>query len=327
MVAASPPAGDDGGTVRILLTGGTGQLGREVAARAAARAMDVLAPPSSTLDLAAPPDALAAALRPLRFDALVHCGAFTRVDDAEADPDRAFAVNARATGVLAEECARRDVPMAVLSTDYVFDGATDRPYREDDPTGPLNVYGASKLEGERRALDAHPRGTFVIRTASLFGIAGAARAAAGRGGNFVETMIRAAARTGAVRVVDDVVMSPTAAADVATALLGLLLDGEEPGVYHLVNRGAASWSAFARAIFEDTKLEARVEPVSAAEYGAPARRPAYSVLDAGRAAAAGHRLRPWRQALRDYLAERAALSTAARGGDSSAPIDPLVFGP
>jgi dTDP-4-dehydrorhamnose reductase len=300
--------------VRILLTGAGGQLGHDVARAAEAMGFEVVAPGRAELDLAAAPAALAAALRRHAFDVLVNCAAWTRVDDAEAEPERAFAVNARAAGALAAVCAGRGARFVMLSTDYVFDGQQRRPYREDDPTGPLNVYGASKLEGERLALEAHAGGTLVVRTASLFGVAGARRAAAGRGGNFVETIIRNGARTGRLRVVDDVVMSPTATADVAPSILGLLRDDAAPGIYHVANEGAASWYEFACAVVEAAAVPAEVEPVPASEYGAPARRPAFSVLDTARASAAGYRPRSWRSALTDYLAERAGVPGAVRGG-------------
>jgi dTDP-4-dehydrorhamnose reductase len=309
-------AGAAGGAdvVRILLTGAGGQLGHDVTRAADGLGFQVAAPGRDELDLEARPAELASALQPYAFDALINCAAWTRVDDAEAEPDRAFAMNARAAGALATACAGRGARFVMLSTDYVFDGQQRRPYREDDPTGPLNVYGASKLEGERLALEAHPEGTLVVRTASLFGVEGARRAAAGRGGNFVETIIRNGARTGRLRVVADVVMSPTATADVAPAILALLRDEAPSGTYHIVNEGAASWYELACAIVEAAAVPAEVEPIPAAEYGAPARRPTFSVLDTTRAVGAGYRPRPWRSALEDYLAERAGVPGAVQGG-------------
>jgi dTDP-4-dehydrorhamnose reductase len=299
--------------VRLLVTGPTGQLGHDMLRSARTAGLEAVALGRDALDFqgtdaGAGADAMAAVLQARGAgpgDALVHCAAYTRVDDAEADPDTAFELNARAVGDLATACGRLGVRLVLPSTDYVFDGRGDRPYREDDATGPINVYGASKLEGERLARAASDDQALVVRTASLFGVAGARRAREGTGGNFVETMIRVGTERGRLRVVADIVMSPTAARDVATGILALLRCDAPGGIYHLVNAGQASWYEFARAIVEDARVPAEVEPVPAREYPTPAARPAYSVLDAGRAEeVAGIRMRGWREALGEYLGER-----------------------
>jgi dTDP-4-dehydrorhamnose reductase len=288
--------------LRILVTGATGQLGDDVARLARAAGHVVLAPARHLLE------PLDATLDDTPFDALVHCAAYTGVDAAESDANAAFAVNARLPGRLAAVCADRGAAFILPGTDYVFDGRARRPYREDDPTAPLNVYGASKLEGERRARAAHPDGTLILRTASLFGLAGKRRAEAGRGGNFVETVLRVAGRGEPLRVVDDIVMSPTATADVARTILAFLRAGTPAGIYHVAGAGEASWFGFARAILEEAGIGTALEPVTAAEFGAPAERPAYSVLDPARAVVAGHEPRPWREAVRAYLADRSRTS-------------------
>jgi dTDP-4-dehydrorhamnose reductase len=290
--------------VRLLVLGPGGQLGHDVAAAARSTGADVVALGRDRLDLAAGAAGAEAALDAQEFDALINCAAYTRVDDAESDPAAAFAVNAAGPGWLAGFCARRGARLVQVSTDYVFDGGSRRPYREDDPPAPLNVYGASKLTGEALVRAGHPEGALVVRTASLFGVAGVERARAGAGGNFVETMIRVGTERGRLRVLEDVVMSPTAAADVARGILDLLRTGAPAGTYHLVNTGGASWYEFARAILAGAGVAAEVTPVPAEEYPTPARRPAYSVLDPGRAAAAGCRIRPWQEALAEYLAAR-----------------------
>lgn len=300
--------------MRVLVTGPAGQLGHDVVRAAGDAGHHAAALGRDALDLdavggdVARLDALLEAAGVGPDDAVVHCAAYTRVDDAEADRDAAFALNALAAGALAAACEGRGARLVLPSTDYVFDGRADRPYREDDPTGPVNVYGASKLEGERMVLAASPERAVVVRTASLFGIAGARRADAARGGNFVETMIRVGTRTGRLRVVDDVVMSPTATAHVAAAILDLLDHDAPTGIYHVVNAGQASWYDFARAIIEDAGVAADVEPVPSSEYPTPARRPAYTVLDARKAARATGRDAPdWRDALGRYLEERQRL--------------------
>lgn len=286
--------------MRLLVTGSGGQLGHDVVLAARAAGHQVVALSRAELDLARP-DTLEDALAAHEPDVLVHCAAWTRVDDAEADPATAFAVNARAPGLLAGACARLGARMVHIGTDYVFDGRADRPYREDDPPAPLNVYGASKLTGEALARGAHPAGLVVVRTASLFGAAGARRAAAGTGGNFVETVLRRAREGGGLRVVDDIVMSPTHSADLARGIL-TLVDGEaEAGLYHVVNGGQASWYDFALAIVEGAGLRAEIEPVPAREYPTPARRPGYSVLGTEKARAVGVEMAPWRDALARYL--------------------------
>jgi dTDP-4-dehydrorhamnose reductase len=247
---------------------------------------------------------ITARLRNHRFDALINCAGFTRVDDAEADPAAAFAVNAFAAERLARECAERGAGMVHVSTDYVFDGSARRAYRESDPPAPLNIYGASKLMGEALVRAANPAGTLIVRTASLFGIAGLRRARAGQGGNFVETIIRRASETGRLQVVDDIVMSPTATADLARAILTLLQTGAPAGTYHVANRGQASWYEFACTILDVAGIHAEIEPVPSTAYPTAARRPPFSVLDTGKAIAAGCPLPRWEQALEEYVSAR-----------------------
>jgi dTDP-4-dehydrorhamnose reductase len=288
--------------VRVIVTGAGGQLGHDLVRLGPDAGVEVVGLDREALDLTdRTGGAIRDALGERGFDALVNCAAYTGVDAAEADREAAFAINARAAAALAAECAARGAWLVQISTDYVFDGRADRPYREEDPTAPLNVYGESKREGERLVLDAHPDGTYIVRTASLFGIAGARRAAEGRGGNFVETMIRRGRETGRLRVIDDIVMSPTGTADLARAILTLLTRGAPAGTYHVVNAGEASWYEFARAIIEDAGVDAAVEPVPSTEYRTAARRPAYSVLDTAKARSAGCELPHWRDALGRYL--------------------------
>jgi dTDP-4-dehydrorhamnose reductase len=289
--------------VKLLVLGSEGQLGHDLVRAARRAGIDVAGLPRGDLDLERDDP-----VRPLsahRFDVLVNCAAFTRVDDAESDRDRVFAVNGRAVAGLARGCRERGARLVQISTDYVFDGSLRRAYREDDPTGPLNVYGASKLMGEDLARAGHPDGALIVRTASLFGIAGARRAEAGLPGNFVETMIRRGTAGANLRVVRDIVMSPTGTRDVADAILHLLESDAPAGIYHVANAGHASWYEFARSILSATGIDAAIEPVPASAYPMPASRPAWSVLDTCRIQAAGLVLRPWQEALETYLKERA----------------------
>lgn len=281
----------------VVLIGAHGQLGTDLQpALANAR---VSAPTRAELDVG-DPEATAATLTALAPEVVINTSAFHRVDVCEDEPAAAFAVNAIAAYHLARLAARLDFTLVHFSTDYVFDGRRSVPYRETDAAHPLSVYGASKLAGEQLVRAVAPR-HFVIRTTGLYGVAGAS----GKGGNFVETMIRLGT-AGRVRVVDDQVMTPTATADLAAAVAALLEregQAEVPyGLYHITNAGQCSWYAFATAIFAACGMAVDVAPIASAESGATARRPAFSVLDHGKWMAAGFaELRPWRAALVEYL--------------------------
>lgn len=224
---------------------------------------------------------------------VVNAAAYTAVDAAESDVDRAFAVNAVGPGMLAAACGSLGVPLIHVSTDYVFDGAGHRaaPYEVSDPTGPRSVYGRTKLAGERAVLSASGR-TYVVRTAWLYGAAGA---------NFVRTMARLERTRDTVSVVADQHGSPTWSADLATGLLELALaaDRVPPGLLHCTNAGSTTWFDFARAIFAELGADpGRVQPCTSAEFPRPAPRPAYSVLSPASWSSAGLApLRSWRAAL------------------------------
>jgi dTDP-4-dehydrorhamnose reductase len=210
-----------------------------------------------------------------------------------------FAVNAEAPGRLARLAVELDFTLIHFSTDYVFDGRANEAYRETDLPGPQSAYGTSKLAGECLVRAYAPR-HYVIRTTGLYGVAGAS----GKGGNFVETMIRLGKAGKPIRVVADQVMTPTATADLAGAMAALLRhDGEVAhGLYHVTSAGRCSWYEFARTIFELCGMTVDLTPTTSAEFGARAARPAFSVLDHARWKAAGlAELRPWREALADYL--------------------------
>lgn len=290
--------------VRCVLLGAAGQLGFDLA-----RSFDLpgTLTPLTRADLdVLDAGAVARVLRALRPTHVVNTTAYNQVDRAEDDRDAAFALNAHAVGTLADTCAALGATLVHFSTDYVFAGDRTTPYGEDDAPGPLGVYAASKLEGERRALAQAP-GAFVIRVCGLFGIA----RSAGKGGtNFVETMLRLAREGRAIRVVRDQVLTPSYTRDLAPKVWRVLARAT-PGIYHLTNAGATSWYDFAREIFRLRGLTPTLTPVTAAEYGARARRPSYSVLGHGRLAALGENdLRPWSEALAAYLRERDEVSGA-----------------
>jgi dTDP-4-dehydrorhamnose reductase len=237
-----------------------------------------------------------------RPEVVVNTAAYTRVDDAEQGVAEAFAVNATGSRNIALACRAAGAALVHFGTDYVFDGAKQEPYLEDDLPCPLSVYGVSKLAGEyfaRTLVPAH----FLVRTSGLYGVAGSL----GKGGNFVETMIRLGRERSVVRVVNDQVLTPTYTVDVAVAVRDLI-PTRRYGVYHVTNSGQCSWYEFAHAIFEATGATARLEPISSADYPSAAARPRYSVLAHRALLRAGlDDLRPWQEALAVYLAERIAM--------------------
>ncbi|GAA1312658.1 dTDP-4-dehydrorhamnose reductase [Saccharothrix xinjiangensis] len=291
----------------LLVPGGRGQLGQDLAAAAPADGL-VRAPSSAELDLtddAAVGDAVAgfaaaardAGLRPV----VVNAAAYTAVDAAETDEDRAFAVNATGPGLLARRCAEHDVPLLHVSTDYVFPGDGVRPYEPSDETGPRSAYGRTKLAGEERVLAAWDR-SWVVRTAWVYGR---------HGSNFVKTMARLAGSREQLSVVDDQVGSPTWSLDLARGLVSLAslaaTGGPAARVLHATNAGETTWCGFARAVFEELGLDpARVLPCTTDEFPRPAPRPAYSVLSGKAWEEAGlPPLRHWREALSAAVASRA----------------------
>jgi dTDP-4-dehydrorhamnose reductase len=253
--------------VRIAITGAAGMLAHAVASVGTAAGHDVIALDRSALDVTQS-DAVHTMIVMARPDAVIHCAAYTRVDDAEDDPATAELVNAIATGHVAAAAAACDAAFVFPSTDYVFDGRADSPYRPDAPTNPLNAYGASKLHGEQAATAA-PR-HYVVRTSWLYGA---------NGRNFVTTMLAHGRAGNAVRVVDDQRGTPTWTVDVARMIFGLLDAAALPGIYHATDAGETTWYDFARAIFDAAGVAADVTPVPSDAYPQKAERPRYSVLD------------------------------------------------
>lgn len=270
--------------MRIAVTGRQGQVVQSLIERGRRAGHEVLTLGRPELDLARPErlEELLAALRP---DAIVSAAAYTAVDKAESEPELARAVNAEGAAALARASAALDLPLLHISTDYVFDGAADRPYRESDPVAPLGVYGRTKLAGEQAVLSAHPENSVVLRTAWVFSPFGA---------NFVKTMLRLAADRNEVGVVADQIGNPTSALDIADGILCVAenqvrdSDAGLRGVFHMTAAGETSWAGFARAIFAASQRHggphAAVYEITTADYPTPARRPANSRLDCTRLA-------------------------------------------
>lgn len=261
--------------IRILLTGADGQVGFELA-RTLAPLGELRSLGRAALDLG-DPDALVAACRAQKPGLIVNAAAYTAVDRAESEPDRALAVNGRAPEILAGEARRLGAVLVHYSTDYVFDGRKREPYDEDDPTGPLGAYGQSKLAGEQ-AIAASGCRHLVFRTSWVYGP---------RGRNFLATMLALARSQGQIRVVDDQRGAPTTsqflAQATARALVSIPPRGIASGVYHLSAAGETTWAGFARAIFERAARwpgfrAPVVVPIASSEYPTAARRPGNSVL-------------------------------------------------
>ena len=276
--------------MRILVTGAKGQLGVELL-DVLRQAHEVVGLDLPQLDITKPEAARVIADAQPAW--VVHAAAWTDVDGCERDPGRALVVNGDGTRRVAEGCRAAGAGLLYLSTDYVFDGRKGAPYVETDPVSPLSAYARSKVAGEDAVRAIVPRWA-IIRTAWLFGVFGK---------NFVKTIVEKATAGGPLRVVDDQVGSPTYARDLAEAIQQLL-SRQLTGIYHVTNGGHCSWYAFAKAILQQAGLATvPVSPMSTAELGRPAPRPAFSVLANQAWVAAGlPPLRPWHEALAAMLA-------------------------
>ena len=272
--------------MRVLITGGTGQVGRALVSALAGH--EVTAPPTAVLDLA-DRDSVLSCITTAQPDAIVHAAAFTDVDGCERDPDRALLLNALGTRYVAHGARLVGARVCYVSTDYVFRGDAGRPYHEWDAPDPLSAYGRSKLGGERE-LDP---GSTVVRTSWV---------CSRHGRNFVKTILRAAAGAGpdGLQVVDDQHGCPTFAADLAAAISRLVV-ARQPGIFHVTNQGATTWYHFAEAIVAAAGLDPEIVhpiPTSSLDPPRPAPRPAWSVLDNAALRLSGLPLLPdWRDSL------------------------------
>jgi dTDP-4-dehydrorhamnose reductase len=283
--------------VKILLFGAAGQLGSDLLRVFRDNRHDVVPASHAAFDVCevGQVDRLVDAVRP---EVVVNTAAFHKVEECERQPLRASEVNAVGTLNLARACAKTQAILVHFSTDYVFDGKKEAPYLESDLPSPVNVYGASKEAGERLVacnLERH----FILRTCGLYGHAGSS----GKGGNFVETMLKKGLEGGPVRVVDDQILTPTATADLAL-VVNQLIETSAFGLYNVTCEGACSWHDFAREIFGLQKMQVNLLPVKTTEFPSPVRRPAYSVLSKGRLSELGLSMPQWRQSLERYLLGR-----------------------
>ncbi|WP_163686793.1 dTDP-4-dehydrorhamnose reductase [Mycolicibacterium gadium] len=286
-------------SARIVISGAGGMVGRELAAQARSRGREVLALTSSEWDIT---DAPAAERFIESGDVVINCAAYTKVDAAESDEERAHAVNAVGPANIAHACARAGAEFIHISTDYVFSGPKRTPFEIDDETAPVGVYGRTKLAGEFSVLAAMPD-AHIVRTAWIY--------EGGDGGDFVAVMRRLAAGDQTVDVVADQIGSPTYAADLVGALLEVAEGNIREPVLHAANAGEASRFEQAQAVFEAVGADpARVRPVGTDRHPRPAPRPQYSALSARLSADAGLTpLRPWREALAAAIADHSPLTS------------------
>ncbi len=280
---------------RALITGAGGQLGTDLE-RLLQGSWQVAAPRRSELDVT-DDDAVARDFDRYRPEVVFNCAAFHNVDLCETEEDRAFEVNARAVKRLAERCTAAGAKLVHFSTNYVFDGTREEPYREDDRPSPRSAYATSKLAGEYLALAYSPN-ALVVRTAGLYGLHGSAS----KGGNFITRVLAKAREQGAIRMVADQRLTPTFTSDLAAAVLSASVDKEARGLLHLTSSGSCSWHEFTLAIMELAGLEVPVAAVETRASPGVAQRPLNGVLARPAAEALGlEPLRHWRDALADYM--------------------------
>lgn len=279
---------------KILIPGGGGMLAKALVDALHARGHSSIALPRAALDITNEAD-IRRAFAEHRPTLVLNCAAHTKVDLCEDEPDKADAINGHAVGTLAKLARDHGTYLVHYSTDFVFDGSSDRPYRPSDPVNPLSAYGRSKLLGEIKLQENAPQNWLIARTAWLYGPGGPC---------FPKTMVDLAKAGKPLKVVEDQIGSPTFTYDLASATLDLL-GHNATGIWHLTNSGLVSWHGFAAAILEEFGLKTDLTPTTSAEWQKlrprSAHRPAYSVLDNRLAAnLLGRPMRPWREGLRDY---------------------------
>lgn len=283
--------------MKFLVTGALGQLGRVTVQELESRGIEAVATdiPEVPVDDA---EVLQAFLRGQRPTHVLHCGALTNVDGCEENAELAHRINGQGTANVAFVCAELGARLVYVSTDFVFDGASARPYRPEDAPDPVSVYGASKLAGERAVLEAEQPGFYVTRTSWVFGPGGQ---------NFPRAILNRAQSGEPLRVVDDQVGCPSMTRDLAAAMVDLALSEADAGIYHMANQGSCSWFEFACEILAAAGIQADVSRMGSSELNRSAKRPAYSILDCSRLAEVrGQPLPPYQDALRRYLEEELA---------------------
>lgn len=278
--------------MKILVTGVTGQLGYDVTKRLLSLGHEVLAPKHDELDITDGVKIIEY-FEYNKIDAVIHCAAYTAVDKAEAEKDLCQSINVAATRAIAKQCARLEIPLMYISTDYVFPGEGDTPYEVQDRKGPLQEYGMSKFAGEEMVKSLCKK-YFIVRISWVFGI---------NGNNFVKTILRLADTKDKISVVDDQIGSPTYTKDLAV-LLSDMITTEKYGTYHATNEGFCSFNEFAKEIVKMAGKTLEINSISTAVYNSPAKRPHNSRLSKASLDEAGFAHLPeWQDALSRFLIE------------------------
>ena len=277
----------------ILVTGSTGQLGSDVVKELLKRGYSTLSPNRSELNLCSE-DNIRNYILNSNCEAIVHCAAYTQVDKAEDEKDLCIKINATATKHIVKCAKILDIPMIYISTDYVFDGTKDGEYTENDETNPINIYGESKLAGEKyvqEILDKY----YIVRTSWVFNI---------NGKNFIETMLRLSKANNQLSIVNDQIGSPTYTKDLSRLLVDML-ETSKYGLYHATNEGYCSWYEFADTIFKLANINIDIKAINSNEYASRAKRPLNSKLSKDKLIEFGFKPLPhWEDALKDYLIRR-----------------------
>ncbi len=284
--------------MKILLIGGTGQLGGSILKEPGDH--HIYAPSRRELDIE-DKSSYERVIKEICPDIVINTAAFHNVPECEIEPIRAYAINCVAIRDLAAVCKKLNVRLVTFSTDYVFGGEKNRPYCEDDNVQPLQMYGISRLAGEFAALATAPQHAVVIRTCGLYGLSGARS----KGGNFVDMRISDANKSNIIEMSCDQIISPTYTHDLARAVLKLIEHPQVvPGIYHLVNEGECTWFEFTQSIYEILGLKIKLAPVDREGMSGEMRRPLYSALANNKALTLGITLPHWRDALNRYLSEK-----------------------
>lgn len=293
-----------------MICGAGGQLGQKLIGAAKAAPLDwrIFAYNRSSLDITKPDD-LRVALSEAQPDICFNAAAYTAVDRAESEPEKARAVNVEGARRLAASCHEAGVQFVHFSTDYVYADGPNRPLSESDPTNGNSVYARTKLEGEIAVMQQHPD-AYILRTSWVY---------AEYGENFVRTMLRLGRERDDLGIVADQVGSPTYAADLATVAVELATCGPAPGIYNFSNSGVCSWYDLALAVHEMAGIDCAVRPITTEQYPTPARRPHYSVLDTRKIAKVTGPPRHWRSALRDCMERLESLAAPRTASASEGP--------
>jgi dTDP-4-dehydrorhamnose reductase len=276
--------------MKVIVTGAKGQLGTDLVYLLADRGYEVYGYGRKELDITNF-DQVKQVINEVNPDVVIHAAAYTKVDLAESEPDQAFLINAYGTRNVAIASEAVGAKLVYISTDYVFDGTANTPYNEFAQTNPLSVYGKSKLAGEQFVRDLHPK-FYIVRTSWVYGK---------HGNNFVKTMLKLAQERDELMIVHDQVGCPTYTVDLANCILELI-QTEKYGVYHVSNSGHCSWYEFAKAIFEESGIEIKINPCTTKDFPRPAPRPPYSVFEHMALRLNGFKeMKHWKEALKSFL--------------------------